>query len=148
MKRVTLFIVAALLLHGSAAAGCGKDAKTIFSCIGSSGRTIEVCDRKNTIVYTFGKKDERPEILVSAPRGETSTYQWKGIGRVRTYAVSVPDGATTYRVFFSWDSLAPNAEPEAGVEVQRDTTTIATVTCAKNHKILQELEGIDLRPEN
>lgn len=145
-QAVALVSVPLILFCGTATANCGAGSKTIFSCLTSSAKRIEVCDSRKTIDYTFGKPNDRPEIAIRAPRSDTSTYQWAGFGRGRTYSVSVPNGNTTYTVFYSWDSMNPNADPESGVEVEVDKKVVATVKCSRKSKITHDLEGVDLKP--
>ena len=86
MKQAFALVAAPLILFcGTATADCGAGSKTIFSCLTSSAKRIEVCDSRKTIDYTFGKPNDRPEIAVRAPRSDASTYQWAGSTRTNLF---------------------------------------------------------------
>ena len=135
-----------LIVSLNAIAACGKGSETIFSCITGKGKVIELCDSTKTIDYSFGKPTEKPEIVVSVPRTIASTTQWAGIGRWRNYSVEIPNGNTVYSIYWSVDSLARKNAIEAGVNVEIDQKNAATIKCVGEDKIVQHLEGIDLKP--
>lgn len=129
-----------------AQAACEKGSSAVFSCRTAKGKVIQVCDAGKTIDYSFGMPDGKPEIVVRAPRSQASTYQWKGVGRYISYAVRVPNGTTTYNVFWGADRLTEKHAIEAGVHVEVDTKLVATVKCVGEKHIVHDLEGIDLKP--
>lgn len=129
-----------------AEAACEPGSKTVFSCQTAKGKVIQVCDSGKTIDYTFGKPELAPEIVVRAPRGEASTFQWQGIGRYISYSVSIPNGNTVYSVFWSLDKLSESRAIEAGVNVEVKQKLVATVNCADAKRIVQNIEGIHLKP--
>lgn len=124
---------------------CEKESSTVFSCVTGKGKTIEVCDSKKTIDYSFGKASEKPEIVVRVPRGSATTTQWAGVGRWMSYSVEIPNGNTIYSVFWGADRLSENHPIEAGVNVEINKKHAATVKCVGQNKIVQNIEGIDLR---
>jgi hypothetical protein len=127
-------------------AACEQGSKTVFSCLAAKGKLIQVCDAGKTIDYSFGKPGATPEIIVRAPRSEASTFQWQGVGRYLSYAVEVPNGNTTYRVFWGADRLTDAHAIEAGVHVEVNKQHVATVKCVGTKPIIQHIEGIDLKP--
>ncbi len=144
---VKLGVMASLLLMSSVAmAECESGSTTVFSCTTVKGKVIEVCDSGATLDYAFGKPSAKPEIVVRVPRDQASTHQWQGIGRYHTYTVEIPNGNTTYSVFWGMDSLSEKHEVEAGVHVLIKEALAATVNCATEKPIVQNLEGIDLKP--
>lgn len=136
--------VLTLLFSSPVFALCASASKTIFYCTTAKGKQIEVCDSKKTIDYSFGKPDMKAEIVVKVPRAQATTWQWRGVGRWQSYSVDVPNGNTTYNVFWGRDALAPNSPPEAGVNVLNNDRIVTTVLCATKG-IVQALEGIDLK---
>jgi hypothetical protein len=145
MKLEFVFIpVLTLLFSSPVFALCTSGSKTIFYCTTATGKQIEICDSKKTIEYSFGKSDMKPEIVVKVPRAQASTWQWRGVGRWHSYSVDIPNGNTTYNVFWGHDALSPNSPPEAGVNVLNNDGIVTTVLCTTKG-IVQALEGIDLR---
>ncbi len=145
MKLLYSFIpVLILLVSSPVLALCAGGSSTVFSCTTAKGKQIEVCDSKKTLEYSFGKSDTKPEIVVRVPRAQASTWQWRGVGRWHSYSVDIPNGNTTYNVFWGQDALSPNAPPEAGVNVLNQDRVVTTVLCEPNG-LVQALEGIDLR---
>lgn len=142
------FIVAscAVGLCSSAVAACEPGSETVFSCLTAQGKLIRVCDAGKTINYSFGKPDLPPEIVVRAPRNEAATFQWNGVGRYLSYAVAVPNGNTTYRVFWGADRLSDKHPVDAGVAVEVNAKAVATVKCVGERHIIQNIEGINLKP--
>lgn len=147
MTRIALLpAVLALGIAAPARADCDKATTTVFSCPAAKGKRIQVCDAGRTIDYSFGKPGSPPEIVVRAPRSQASTYQWKGVGRYLSYAVQVPNGDTTYNVFWGADRLTEEHAVEAGVHVEVKGKHVATVKCVGEKHIVQNIEGIDLKP--
>ena len=68
------------------------------------------------------------------------------MGRSISYTVEIPNGDTRYVVFWSADRLSDKHPVEAGVGVDRDGTRLATVRCVDNQRLVQAIEGIDLKP--
>jgi hypothetical protein len=83
--------------------------------------------------------------VVTVPRNQASTWQWKGIGRYVNYSVEVPNGAITYRVYTSLDRNEGDSTYEAGVEILKKEESLATVLC-QEATIIDHLEGVDLPP--
>ncbi len=139
-------IAAGLAFSTLSHAACDKGATTVFSCVSKQGKRIQVCDAGKVIAYSFGHPNAKPEIVVLAPREQASTYQWRGVGRAIHYSIEVPNGDTTYRVFWSLDRLSETHRIDAGVEVEVGRKHVATVQCAEGKPILQKIEGIQLKP--
>ncbi len=116
----------------------------LFSCTTNEGQEILLFETDDTIDYSFGDPGKKPELDLQVPRDRASTWQWKGIGRDMSYAVNVPNGETIYSVFWSVDRLSPTKAVEAGVRVERDRKTLATVYCTD--KIVSNLQGVKLKP--
>ena len=114
-----------------------------------AGQTHTGVRRGKTIDYSFGylgQPGAKPEIVVRTPRAEASTYQWQGIGRALSYSVQVPNGNALYRVYWSLDRLTENHPVDAGVEVEISQKHVATVKCVGEKHIVQNIDGIDLKP--
>ncbi|WP_417908580.1 hypothetical protein [Candidatus Electronema sp. PJ] len=131
-------------------AACGKGSKTVFHCLTDKGKAIELCDSGRTMDYSFGTPGKKTEIALRVPRNKATTYQWKGYGRTHCYSVEIPNGNTTYSIFWHLDTglVGTEENPEsAGVNVEIEKKHVATVKCAENDlNIIQYLEGIDLEP--
>lgn len=148
IKHIFLCILLTLSITSSACAKCNKGSTTIFSCVTAKGKLIQVCDSGKTIDYSFGKPNLPSEIIVHASRSEASTFQWKGIGRYISYAVDVPNGDTTYSVFWGMDRLTDEHTIDAGVNIEVNNKHVATVKCVEEKNIVQNIEDIDLKPVN
>lgn len=144
MKKLPAAILLGVLAT-QAHASCNKDSTPLFFCTTDKGKVIEVCDDQTTITYAFGKASEKPEIVVKVPRAAASTTQWQGVGRWMSYSVEIPNGKTTYSVFWGADRLDENHAIEAGVNVETNKKHVVTVNCASTSKIIQNLEGLQLR---
>lgn len=116
----------------------------LFSCGTENGKEILLFETDDTIDYSFGEPNAKPELELTVPRSQASTWQWKGIGRSMTYAVDVPNQETIYSVFWSADRLSPNHEIEAGVRVRNNGKTLTTVYCVG--KAVNNLQGVKLKP--
>lgn len=144
MKIIVIIPVLAALFTSNVYAKC-EQSKTLFSCITTKGKQIEVCDAGKTISYSFGKPQQKPEIAVQVPRELASTYQWAGVGRTISYAVDIPNGKATYSVFYGVDRLTEDHAIEAGVNVLINNELVTTVNCS-GKDIVSNLEGVDLKP--
>ena len=146
IKHIFLCILLTLSITSSASAECDKGSTTVFSCLSAKGKLIQVCDSGKTIDYSFGKPNLPSELIVHASRSEVSTFQWKGFGRYISYAVEVPNGDTTYNVFWGMDRLTDEHSIDAGVMVEVNNKYVATVKCVGEKNIVQNIEGINLKP--
>ncbi len=150
MRHTTTALLSLLLgsmLFSNAFAACGNGSKTLFRCTAQkNGKQIEVCDAGKTINYSFGKPGKKPDLSLSVPRADASTWQWNGVGRYMSYTVNIPNGDYVYRVFWGVDRLTDEHAVEAGVHVEKNGNLLATVDC-KADTVEQNLEGVDLKPE-
>lgn len=145
-KQQWILFILLSLASGIASAQCNKNEKTVFSCLTGKGKLIEVCDAGKNISYSFGFPHKKPEIVLTVPRNRASTAQWNGIGRYISYAVNIPNGNTNYNVFWSVDKLSDDKSIDAGVNVEVNNKLAATVSCAGEKNIVQNIEGIQLKP--
>lgn len=143
MKSIVIIPVLAALFSANAYAKC-ENSKTLFSCITTKGKQIEVCDANKTIDYSFGKPQGKPEVTVKAPREQASTFQWSGVGAM-SYAVDIPNKETVYNVFWSADRVSEDHAVEAGVNVLVNKKQVATVRCT-GKDIVNNIEGVKLKP--
>lgn len=141
--QTSAILVAAIAAPVAASAECAHSAKEVFFCEASKGRVIQVCDAGKTIEYTFGKP-KQPDIVLAAARDTVTTRQWSGMGPM-SYSVRVPNGDTSYTVFWSFDRN-PDHDPDAGVEVEIKGKVAATVQCLSKKQVRNGLEDIDLPP--
>lgn len=144
------FALTAVMLPVAAQAACPKD-NTIFACTTTNGKFVEVCDAGKVIQYTFGRSGETPELALSVPRDQASTFQWPGVGRYINYSVKIPNDNTTYQVFTSAERLFEGDEDTdasytAGINVEVDGRHVATVDC-KMDTVIDNMEGIDLKSD-
>ncbi|HEY0502980.1 MAG TPA: hypothetical protein VGD42_05730 [Lysobacter sp.] len=121
------------------------DGRLLFHCATENGKEILLCDQGDSIGYSFGKPGETPELALSVPRNEATTFQWKGIGRWINYSVSVPSGSTKYTVYTSVDRVGDEHEFEAGVMVATNEEEVARIRCKE--PVVHGLEGVDLKQD-
>lgn len=126
-------------------AKCDKDSQALFFCkIQKSGKLLEVCDAGKTINYSFGKANKKPELALALSRNKVSTYQWSGVGRYENYSVMIPNGDTTYNVFWGIDKLAEGFPVEAGVTVEVKGKEVARILCV-NKTVVHKLIDVNLK---
>jgi len=148
VKFISLFVSAVIFYSPVYSfAKCDAGDETIFSCLTSKSKLIEVCDAGKTISYSFGYPNARPEIVVTVPRGRATTYQWDGVGRYTLYMVNIPNANTVYNVFFGYDKLLEPHKIQAGVNVKANNKIIATIKCVDESNIIQSIDGVELRKE-
>jgi len=145
MKNTVILTALLLSIPLSAHAACQSQQQTVFSCMTAKGKVIQLCDQQQHLEYSFGKPAQKPEIVVRVERSAASTTQWAGIGRYMSYSVEIPNGKTVYSVFWGVDRLSEEHVIEAGVHVEVNGTHAATVLCKGEDKIIQNMEGIDLK---
>ncbi len=126
-------------------AECAQGGKLLFACTTVNAKHIELCDDVKTLSYAFGATLDKPEMALRVPREQASTWQWQGVGRNESYSVDVPNGNTTYSVFWSRDRMMLQALPEAGVYVLVKQKLIATVKCVPA-SVQSHLQDVDLKP--
>jgi hypothetical protein len=134
-----------LLLPTAAFATCNPDETVAFTCTTGAHKRISLCEGKGTIVYAYGKEGLRPDIVLSVPRDQATTWQWPGIGRYENYSVDVANGKTIYRVFSSFDRLSEDHVSESGVQIEEGGKILATVNCVEA-SVTNNLQGIALSP--
>ena len=148
-KTAAALLIASGMMTGNTHAACETGSKTIFQCTTTNNKQIEVCDAGKTISYSFGKHGKKPELALSIPRHQATTFQWHGIGRYINYSVNIPNGKYTYSVYTSIDKLEENEAKgfEAGVSVEKNRNHLATIICRDN-TVIDNIEGINLRPDD
>ena len=125
---------------------CKAGAETLFFCLTTKGKRIQLCDEGKTLEYSFGPPEKQPEIVVRVPRAKASTTQWQGVGRYKSESVDIPNGKTTYSVFFGADLVSDEHPIEAGVNVLVNGEHKATVKCGDERTLINNLEGVELKP--
>jgi hypothetical protein len=145
MKSLLLFLIvlSGVLTSLNALATCAKGSKTLFACTTAKGKRVEVCDAGKTIGYTFGKPGAKPEIVLTLPREQVTTYQWLGIGRTISYSVDIPSGDITYSVYENLDKMVEYPDVKRGVYVFSKGKLLADIKCLKQTNEFY-LEGVDL----
>lgn len=124
----------------------GAAAKVLFHCATENGKEIVLIDRGTVIEYSFGRPRQAPELAISVPRDEVTTYQWGGVGRWMNYSVTIPNGSAKYTVFTSADRIGSDHEFEAGVVVKDGQKEVARIRCVA--PIVSNLAGVNLRVES
>lgn len=142
MNKVSSVAFAAIFVSSHLFAQCGTNEK-VFSCTTKKGKIIEVCDKKKTIQYSFGKAN-KPDILINVPREKVTTSQWSGMGPM-AYSVTIPNANAQYSVYSSVDRMSEEHTISAGVDVILNGKHATTVECSSNIDS-SGLEGIDLKP--
>ena len=143
-KSMAVSLIFGLSVSGVMAA-CPSSDQVVFSCITNKAKLIEVCDLGQQVTYSFGPVG-KPELALRVPRAQASTQQWEGIGQTVSYSVDIPNGKTTYSVFWAVDRMDESAGVNAGVQVIINGKTAATVMCDSKKDITQNMEGIKLKP--
>ena len=117
MIKSTAIAISALLFASSVYANCeGKD-KVLFACATEKGKQIEVCNFGQTVRYSYGRPNTKPEIVVIVPIEKVAGISWHASGRYITNAVIIPNLNAFYEVSWSADKLQESDELEGGVEV-------------------------------
>jgi hypothetical protein len=145
MKLSNTLAASVAMLAAPAWAACPSANMTVFQCTTTKAKVIEVCDLGKSIGYSFGLAG-KPELALQVPRAQASTRQWEGVGRTISYSVDVPNGKTVYSVFWAADRMAEDSGISGGVEVIIQGKTAATVSCDPKKPIVQNMEGIALKP--
>lgn len=118
---------------------CGAGETLLFQCTTTNAKRITLCDAGNTLRYTFGKPGaEAPEMNLSIERGKASTSQG-----MLAQTIDLPNGNTTYSVFWGADRMSEEHAVEAGVLVQVGDRQVATVKC-KEDSVQSFMEDVDL----
>lgn len=125
---------------------CPPGAVTLFHCLTAKGKRIQLCDEGKTLEYSFGHPEKQPEMVVRVPRAKASTTQWQGVGRYKSESVEIPNGKTTYSVFWGADRVSEDHPAEAGVNVLVNGEHKATVNCGDPDQAISNLEGVELKP--
>ena len=120
---------------------CGEDETLLFHCTTTYAKMITLCDAGSSLRYTFGKLDGNdPELSLSVARDAASTSQGPA-----AQTIDLPNGNTTYSVFWGVDRMSDAHEVEAGVHVQANGRHVATVSC-KEDMVQSFMEDVDLKP--
>ena len=136
---IALSLLLASLYSVPLFAKCAQTEQTLFSCeIQKNGKILEVCDQGETLSYSFGKKNEKPELSLIVFRGDASTSQWAGIGSSEHYSVTIPNGDAKYDVFWSVEKTVKGFPETSGVIVEIKGKEAATLYCV-NKTVIQHL---------
>jgi hypothetical protein len=140
-----LIVLFGMLTSLNVFAACAKDSKTLFACNTTKGKRVEVCDAGKTISYSFGKRGAKPEIALTLPREQVTTYQWLGIGSTMSYSIDIPNGDIIYTVYESLDRVPGYPIIKRGVYVFSKGKLLmnTNIKCLKQTNEFY-LEGVDL----
>lgn len=141
MKTQFKYLLIAAFVSTNLQATC-LEKDIIFFCTTKKGKQVEVCDRKKTIEYSFGKINQKPEMALNIPRSKAKTFQWNGLGSWMSYSVDIPNNNTVYNIFWGVNRNDENHPIEAGVNVFIKGKLAATIECSDN--IINNMEGVDL----
>lgn len=120
---------------------CGTGETLLFHCTTTNAKLVTLCDAGNTLRYAFGKLDGAdPEMNLSIARSAASNSQGAA-----AQTIDLPNGNTTYSVFWGVDRMSDAHEVEAGVLVQANGRHVATVNC-KEDTVQNFMEDVDLKP--
>ncbi len=140
MKKAALLLLIAF--DSNAFAKCDSSEKTIFSCLTTKAKLIEVCDAGKTISYSFGYPSAKAEIVVIVPRNKVTKEVIIGTGCINS-SVDIPNGNTVYRIY-AVETLRQASCPEAGVEVIVSKKNTATVKCKNPNSAINNIAFTDL----
>jgi hypothetical protein len=126
--RFTVPLISIALLVGNAWAACAQNA-TVFSCTTAREKRIEICETGDSLVYSFGHPNAKPEMSVRVKTAQAKASSWRGAVKWRFYAIDIPNGNTVYNIYFGTPPDAKNTTQEGGVNVLTADAVTATVTC-------------------
>ena len=146
-KLINISIILTSLYSTSLFAECNQKDKTLFFCeIEKSEKILEICDQGETISYSFGKKNQKPELSLNVSRKDVSTYQGGSIGASESYSITIPHGNTKYSVFWHVDKLVKEFPETSGVIVEIKRKEVANLQCI-NETVIHNLMGVKLKSE-
>jgi len=138
--RVLSSLSLGFLLLSCLEASCPKDSNILFSCQTiKKNKTIEVCDKNDSIVYNYGKDIENPEVSISVDSNRVSTYQWNNVGQHEFYTIDIPAENEVYSVFWSLDTKSKTPKIDAGVDIEHDTSKYTTILNCTQDSIFNSL---------
>ena len=108
---------------------CAAGGKTLFTCSTARDKRIEVCEANGQIEYSYGPSQARPEIVLRVPRSQVTESQWSSARSWNFHSLEVPNGSTTYAIFWGGNGASPATPQEGGVNVVAGDTVSATVVC-------------------
>lgn len=106
-----------------------EEGENIFYCRLENNKQVQVKDFGDSLQYRFGRNLQQAELKLEVNKKEARTWQWKGIGRYLYYDLSLFNGKTRYRMFFSVDRLAEDNTLEAGILVEQGDKQLAALKC-------------------
>ncbi|MEC9431383.1 MAG: hypothetical protein VYD87_00615 [Pseudomonadota bacterium] len=128
MRRAMLALL--LLAAAPAVAHAGCAGETLAACEVAPGEVLHACvdPEAEAFSYAFGPPGA-PDLTLRAPFAEGTARPWNGVGRAIWSRVAFRNGAYAYEVWISLDRLTPDPAPEAGMNVLRGETLLASLQC-------------------
>jgi len=141
MKKLAVVFGILISVAPIVRADCGAMEKTLFSCLTSKGKLIEVCNLGETIQYSFGRPKSKPEITVLLPTSKVSGESCYTCGRYISNSVYIPNKDTIYIVSWSSDKIDTDVPLQGSVEVIINGKSKATIMCG-SEPVVGNSEGI------
>jgi hypothetical protein len=141
MNSLSIVVVLLTFVAPVAHADCDAAKKVLFSCQTAKGKRIEVCNFGQTIQYSFGKSEGKPELRIAVPISKVTGVSCYTCGRYISNSVYIPNRNITYNVFWGGDKLSDTGKTEGGVEVIVNGESKARIACA-SEPIMNNSEGI------
>lgn len=131
MRPILIALFLTLPLPLSAACAIGE--AEIFSCTFNSGKkSVEICQRSDTVSYRFGVPGRPSELALSHPMSAVAYAPWNGIGRAIWESVEFQNADVTYIVGMSLDKVTAveGGNPFGGsIEIRQNGAEIAYLEC-------------------
>lgn len=119
-------MLAAIALLPVSTLACNSEEAPVFSCMTTTGKSVQVCQAADEIRYAFGRPAQVPEMQLAVPN---SSFVWNADGgsAMDTFDLHFDNAATRYTV--STTSFRGDPELSADVLVRQGERQIATLHC-------------------
>lgn len=107
----------------------------IFKCEFKNHKQIYMHKSDDNVIYSFGKKEDKPEIELIRKRQQLETNFENLSGRYATNTIIIKNGNYSYRLTTSVDRISDFQEPSTSLTVMKGEKDLTALQCIKGSEI-------------
>lgn len=102
---------------------------SVFSCTTETEKNVEVLKGKNTFTYSFGRRNQAPELRLTRAEGDVRVLINDVSGNELTSSISFSNGNYTYIVKSTANRVQETQDPRYGVLIKKNSNYFSYIAC-------------------
>jgi hypothetical protein len=112
----------------------------IFKCSTENNKSVSVYQDGRNLIYTFGKKNSKPEIELTRNKEQLSITQEIPVGTGLNSSIEFKNGIYSYTITESLNRVSEEHEASAWLEVSKNKDVISSMDCYIDYGSLSDID--------